>query len=69
MHGIAINIMNDLSLFDMMVPCGIDGVEMTSVKQEGGSVLAMDQLKREGAAIAQRIITDFTRNGKEVSHG
>ncbi len=69
MHGIAINIMNDLSLFDMMVPCGIDGVEMTSVKQEGGSVLPMDQLKREGARIAQRIITDFTRSGREVSHG
>lgn len=69
MHGIAINIMNDLSLFDMMVPCGIDGVEMTSVKQEGGRVPAIDQLKREGAAIAQRIITDFTRAGKEVSHG
>ncbi|MBN2860973.1 MAG: lipoyl(octanoyl) transferase LipB [Sphaerochaetaceae bacterium] len=69
MHGIAINIMNDLSLFDMMVPCGIDGVEMTSVKQEEGRVLAMDQLKKEGAAIAQRIITDFSRTRKEVFHG
>ena len=30
-HGLAINIYNDLSIFDNIIPCGIDGVEMTSV--------------------------------------
>ena len=33
-HGIAINIQNDLSIFDLFIPCGLDGVEMTSVLKE-----------------------------------
>lgn len=36
MHGIAMNLNNDLSIFDAIVPCGIDGVEMTSVYKECG---------------------------------
>lgn len=35
-HGTAINIVNDLGLFDLFVPCGLDGVRMTSVLQETG---------------------------------
>lgn len=31
LHGMAINIQNDLSIFDYIVPCGLDGVKMTSV--------------------------------------
>lgn len=34
MHGFAINICGDLSPFDSIVPCGIDGVRMTSVENE-----------------------------------
>ncbi len=33
-HGMAINIQNDLSIFDLFIPCGLDGVEMTSVLKE-----------------------------------
>ncbi|OQA00884.1 MAG: Octanoyltransferase [Planctomycetes bacterium ADurb.Bin401] len=33
-HGIAININNDLSIFDLIVPCGLDNVIMTSAKKE-----------------------------------
>ena len=32
-HGMAINISNDLSIFDNIVPCGLDGVIMTSVEK------------------------------------
>lgn len=46
-HGMAINIQNDLSLFRLMVPCGLDGVQMTSVQQETGRMHDMEQIKAE----------------------
>jgi lipoyl(octanoyl) transferase len=35
-HGFALNVSTDLTAFDRIVPCGIAGVEMTSVAREGG---------------------------------
>jgi lipoyl(octanoyl) transferase len=35
-HGFALNVTTDLSYFDLMVPCGIARVEMTSVAREIG---------------------------------
>jgi len=33
-HGFALNVLTDLSFFDLIVPCGIEEVEMTSMQKE-----------------------------------
>jgi len=45
-HGMAINVNNDLSIFDYIVPCGIGGVKMTSASELLGKKLDMDELKQ-----------------------
>jgi lipoyl(octanoyl) transferase len=35
-HGLAVNVDNDLQPFEWVVPCGIEGVAMTSIAREGG---------------------------------
>ena len=50
-HGMAINIQNDLSIFDFIVPCGLDNVEMTSVLKETGKHHSMNRVKKELAKL------------------
>ena len=45
-HGMAININNDLKIFDYIIPCGLDGVKMTSAAKETGRTTPMDEVKR-----------------------
>jgi lipoate-protein ligase B len=55
-HGMAINIQNDLSIFNLMIPCGLDGVQMTSVRKETGGVYDMEQIKAQlGELIIRRV--------------
>ena len=56
-HGMAINIQNDLSIFEFITPCGLDGVEMTSVLKETGKRHSMNQVK-EG--LSQLLIRHFS---------
>ncbi len=35
-HGLAVNVDNDLQPFEWVIPCGIEGVSMTSIAKEGG---------------------------------
>jgi lipoate-protein ligase B len=45
-HGMAVNIRNDLAMFNYIIPCGIDGVSMTSVREETGTEHDMAEVKR-----------------------
>jgi lipoyl(octanoyl) transferase len=40
-HGFAVNVNNDLQPFEWVVPCGIEGVRMTSLGRELGSEVDM----------------------------
>ena len=46
-HGMAININNNLSIFDCIIPCGLDNVEMTSVLKETGQQADMNTVKKK----------------------
>ncbi len=46
MHGIAINLWNDLSIFQHIIACGIDGVTMTNAEEEGGKRVSSSEVKK-----------------------
>ncbi|HET9198841.1 MAG TPA: lipoyl(octanoyl) transferase LipB [Solirubrobacterales bacterium] len=41
-HGLAVNVNNDLQPFEWVVPCGIEGVSMTSLSRELGAEQDLD---------------------------
>ena len=46
-HGMAINIQNELDIFKFFVPCGLDGVVMTSASKECGKSWEMEEVKEK----------------------
>ncbi|MCP4607848.1 MAG: lipoyl(octanoyl) transferase LipB [Planctomycetes bacterium] len=56
-HGMAININNDLSIFQFITPCGLDGVEMTSALKQTGKHYSMRQAKKR---LSQLLIRHFS---------
>lgn len=46
-HGFALNVNNDLSLFDVIIPCGIPDKSVTSMSKELGIIIDMDELKEK----------------------
>lgn len=51
-HGFALNVCPDLSHFELIVPCGLHGVSMTSLAAELGETVAPE-------AITRRTVTRF----------
>jgi len=63
-HGMAINIQNDLRIFDLIVPCGLDEARMTSALKETGKHHSMNQIKEN---LAKLLIKHFS-NEKPAKH-
>ena len=42
MHGLALNCSVDLSWFDHIIPCGLEGKGVTSISQETGKLYKPD---------------------------
>jgi lipoate-protein ligase B len=55
MHGIAINICNDLTIFDYIVPCGLEDVKMTSAAQQTGQKYNMKDVKKTAAQLCGQL--------------
>lgn len=45
MHGFALNVNTDLSYFDSIIPCGIQGKSVTSLQKELGKEIEMDKVR------------------------
>jgi lipoate-protein ligase B len=54
-HGFALNVESDLHGFEAIVPCGLRGVEMTSVARELGAAAPADLWERARAAVAEAV--------------
>jgi lipoyl(octanoyl) transferase len=48
-HGFAVNVDNDLQPFDWVVPCGLDGVRMTSISKATGQAGGMSCFRKRMA--------------------
>jgi lipoyl(octanoyl) transferase len=57
-HGLAVNVSNDLQPFEWVVPCGIEGVAMTSISRELG---AEQDAAAFGETVARRFAAVFER--------
>jgi lipoyl(octanoyl) transferase len=47
MHGFALNVNTDLSYFDHIVPCGIQNKKVTSIKEELGHAVDVNDVKEK----------------------
>ena len=54
-HGFALNVTTELSYFDLIVPCGIAGVDMTSMSRELGAPVAMRDAEDAAAGAFGRV--------------
>jgi lipoate-protein ligase B len=54
-HGFALNVSSDLDGFASITPCGIVGVEMTSIAREGG----LDDVDRVGDVVLASFVARF----------
>nr|WP_221247510.1 lipoyl(octanoyl) transferase LipB [Gordonia humi] len=60
LHGFALNIDPDMTVFDAIVPCGIADAGVTSIVKETGAPLAVDDVLDEVTALITACLDDET---------
>jgi lipoate-protein ligase B len=76
-HGFAVNVDNDLQPFEWIVPCGIEGLRMTSLYKETGQIDGMRCFRKrvawrfaEAYGLRQRIVSlERLREAAPVASG
>jgi lipoyl(octanoyl) transferase len=53
MHGFALNVASDLTGFLSITPCGLTGVQMTSLSLELGREIALEEVRARAAAVLE----------------
>jgi lipoate-protein ligase B len=72
-HGLAVNVDNDLTPFEWIVPCGIDHVRMTSIARETGRERALPCFRKrmawrfaEAFGMRQRLVSERRLRAQEA---
>jgi lipoyl(octanoyl) transferase len=65
-HGFALNVLTDLSYFDLIVPCGIADVSMTSIQRELGERTPQDVWARTLEAVMLGFAEAFDQRPRVV---
>lgn len=61
-HGIALNVSNDLALFDHIIPCGLYGIKMTSLELETGRKIDLQEVKIQSLTLLPEIWEEFRQD-------
>ena len=63
MHGLALNVASDLSGFQSITPCGLTGVQMTSLSLEAGPEIPLTAVWQRAAVVIPEVL-DGTKMGR-----
>ena len=63
MHGLALNVASDLSGFQSITPCGLTGVQMTSLSLEAGREISLTTVWQRAAVVIPSVL-DGTKMGQ-----
>jgi lipoyl(octanoyl) transferase len=66
-HGFALNVTTDLSYFDLMIPCGIQSVTMTSIAREMTDSRDVT-MKQAEASVVEAFGSVFELTPRDVAH-